>query len=304
MNTQKKTVIVVAGPTASGKTDLAIKLADHFKTEIISADSRQCFTELNIGVAKPTPEQLQQVKHHFISSHSIHENVNAQTFEQYALQAADKIFEHSDFAIMAGGTGLYITAFCEGLDLIPQVSEHIRKSIIENYQRQGLSWLQAEIRIKDPVFWEAADQKNPHRLMRALEIFTATGESITSFQQKNRSKRPFDVIKIALNVSKEQIKKNIDRRVDEMIKNGLLEEAKLLFAYENLNALQTVGYREMYEYFKDKISLESAVGKIKANTVRYAKRQMTWFKKDKNIQWILPNNPIDLDEVISSLRVK
>ncbi len=302
MNIQKKTVIVVAGPTASGKTDLAIQFANHFKTEIISADSRQCFKELNIGVAKPSREQLQQVKHHFISSHSIYENVNAQTFEAYALQAAGKIFQQNDFVIMAGGTGLYITAFCEGLDLIPQVAEHIRKSIIENYQQHGLPWLQAEIRTKDPVFWDAADQKNPHRLIRALEIFTGTGKSITSFQQKNRKQRPFGVIKIALNVSKEALKKNIDCRTDLMIKNGLLLEAESLFAYKDFNALRTVGYRELYEYLEDKISLQSAVDKIKAHTIQYAKRQMTWFKKDQNIQWILPNNPIDFNQIISSIR--
>ncbi|HRI20502.1 MAG TPA: tRNA (adenosine(37)-N6)-dimethylallyltransferase MiaA [Panacibacter sp.] len=304
MSNHNKTVIIIAGPTASGKTALAIQLASHYKTEIISADSRQCFKELNIGVAKPEPAELLQVKHHFIDSHSIHENVNARSFEQYALQAADQIFKNNDVAIMAGGTGLYIKAFCEGLDIIPAIDADVRKMIIENYELHGLAWLQQEVKKYDPVFWDIAEQKNPHRLMRALEVFISTGKSITSFRRKKPEERPFTIIKIALNISKEQLHKNIEHRVDAMIRNGLAEEVFSLLPFKNFNALQTVGYKEIFEYFDDKISLKAAVSNIKANTRQYAKRQMTWFLNDRNIKWLAPYNPADLPVIISSFCAK
>ncbi len=298
MNNHKKTVIVIAGPTASGKTSLAVKLAAHFNTEIISADSRQCYKELNIGVAKPTAEELHKIKHHFISSHSIHENVTAQTFEQYALNAANEIFTKNNTAVMAGGTGLYIKAFCEGLDDIPAVDETVRKMIVDNYNSQGLQWLQDEVKNKDPEFWNIAEQQNPQRLMRALEVLLSTGKSITIYRKKEMVQRPFNIIKIGIDISKEQLHQNINTRVDEMMQNGLTEEVKLILPFKNLNALFTVGYRELFEYFEGICTLDKAVSNIKINTRHYAKRQMTWFRKDETICWF---SNTDFDAVLEEI---
>ena len=283
---QENTIIIIVGPTASGKTSLSLQLAQYLNTNIISADSRQCFKELNIGVAKPANEELERVKHYFINSHSIFENVTAQTFEQCALKAAEEIFKHNKYAVMAGGTGLYIKAFCEGLDEIPDVDEIIRKEIIEEYNNKGLLWLQNEVKKKDPLFWQAGEQQNPQRLMRALEVFLSSGKSITTFRTQVKKERSFNIIKVGLDISKEQLHSNIDTRIDEMIENGLVNEVESLWTYKNLNALQTVGYKEIFEYFEGSISLKDAIKKIKANTNQYAKRQMTWLKKDKSIYWL------------------
>jgi len=283
---QENTIIIIVGPTASGKTSLSLQLAQYLNTNIISADSRQCFKELNIGVAKPANEELERVKHYFINSHSIFENVTAQTFEQCALKAAEEIFKHNKYAVMAGGTGLYIKAFCEGLNEIPDVDEIIRKEIIEEYNNKGLLWLQNEVKKKDPLFWQAGEQQNPQRLMRALAVFLSSGKSITTFRTQVKKERSFNIIKVGLDISKEQLHSNIDTRIDEMIENGLVNEVESLWTYKNLNALQTVGYKEIFEYFEGSISLKDAIKKIKANTNQYAKRQMTWFKKDKSIYWI------------------
>lgn len=282
---KQKTVIIIVGATASGKTQLSLQLARQYNTSIISADSRQCFKELNIGVAKPTAEELSSVKHYFINSHSIHDVVNAQVFESYALNAAEEIFKENDVAVMAGGTGMYIKAFCEGLDDIPNVDATIRDAIINSYHQNGLEWLQNEIKKDDPLFWEQAEQKNPQRLMRALEVYRATGKSITTFQKKKNVTRPFNIKKIGIHLSKTQLHANINNRVDEMIKAGLADEVKSLMPYRNLNPLQTVGYREIFEYLDGIISLDQCIEKIKSNTRQYAKRQVTWFKKDKEIDW-------------------
>lgn len=290
-----KTVIIIVGPTAVGKTAVAIELAKHFQTEIISADSRQCFKELNIGVARPSPEELQQVKHHFIASHSIREEINAASFEKYALEKINKLFQQQDAVIMVGGTGLYIKAFCEGLDEIPAAKDEIRSKINSKYKEEGLLWLQKEIKEKDPLFYESGEIQNPQRVMRALEVVESTGQSILSFQKKEKIKRDFHIIKIGLELPKEELHRNINTRVDKMIEGGLLDEVKQLTAYKNLNALQTVGYTEMFEYLTGKKSLPGAMEQIKINTRQYAKRQMTWFKKDKEIQWFAP---AQLDEMI------
>ena len=296
MSTYPNTVIIVAGPTASGKTALSLQLAEHFKTSIISADSRQCFKELNIGVAKPTEEELRRIKHYFVNSHSIFDNVTAQTFEQYALQAADETFQNNKYAVMVGGTGLYIKAFCEGLDEIPEVNEAIRKKIIDDYNSYGLTWLQKEVQQKDPEFWNVGEQKNSQRLMRALEVIESTGKSITAFRTKIKKERPFNIIKVGIKNSQEQLHKNINERVDKMIQQGLAEEAASLLPYKNLNALQTVGYKEFFEYLEGKISMDEAINQIKHNTRQYAKRQLTWFKKDKSIYWI---DAADISLVVS-----
>lgn len=283
-----KTVIIVAGPTAVGKTPVAIELAKHFQTEIISSDSRQCFKELNIGVARPSGEEQKTVKHHFIASHSIHEELNAGIFEQYALEKVNELFQTHDVVIMTGGTGLYIKAFCEGMDEIPDVPDAIRKKIILKYKEKGLDWLQKKVKKKDPEFYKAGEIKNPQRLMRALEVVKATGKSILEFRKGRKAKRDFRIVKIGLELPKEELYRNINARVDKMIEAGLVEEVKSLLPYRNLNALQTVGYSEIFEHLDGKISLEEAVELIKKNTRHYAKRQMTWFKKDEEIEWIMP----------------
>ena len=285
---KQKTCIIIAGPTASGKTDIAISVAEHYNTGIISADSRQCFKELNIGVAKPSNEQLETVPHHFINSHSITENISAADFEKYALQAVEKIFEHNDVAVMCGGTGLYIKAFCEGLDDIPEAGAEIKNTISENYTASGISWLQNCIQKEDPFFWQKGENQNPHRLMRALEVVRNTGKSVLAYQQKIKKERSFNIIKVGLDVPRDILYERINTRVDKMRQAGLADEVKALTAYQQLNALQTVGYRELFEYFDNKISEKKAFELIKQNTRHYAKRQMTWFKKDPEIQWMEP----------------
>ncbi len=277
-----KTCIIITGPTAVGKTDLAIELALQHNTQIISADSRQCYTELNIGVAKPPDAQLQKVHHYFINSHSIHDEVSVKAFEKYALQATEKIFENSDTAIVVGGTGLYIKAFCEGLDDVPSSDEAIRSKVSESYQAYGIAWLQDEIKMNDPKFFAEGDIQNPQRMMRALEVKLATGISILDFRKGKKAERDFRIEKIHLDIPREELYIRINRRVDVMMESGLLREAEQLFLFRHLNALQTVGYSELFEFFEGKISLDQAVNEIKKNTRHYAKRQITWFKKYNN----------------------
>jgi tRNA dimethylallyltransferase len=293
MAPKKNTVIIIAGATASGKTSLAIQLAQHFNTEIISADSRQCFKELNVGVAKPSPEELQLVPHHFISSHSITDDVTAQIFEQYAIEKCTHLFQHNPIVIMAGGTGLYIRAFCEGLDPIPNADKDIRAFIAMQYQTNGLAWLQKEVSTSDPLFWQQCEQQNPQRLMRALEIKLGTGNSIMHYRNQQIVERPFNIIKLGLSVEKTLLYHNINHRVDSMMRAGLLEEAANLSSSAHLNALQTVGYKELFAYINDITTLDMAIDAIKINTRHYAKRQITWFKKDASIQWIDSKNSFE-----------
>jgi tRNA dimethylallyltransferase len=281
------TVIVVVGPTAVGKTAFAIALAQHFNTQIISADSRQCYKELNIGVAKPTTQELAAAKHYFIGTHTINEEVNAGVFEKYALDAADQIFKTSATAVMVGGTGLYIKSFCEGIDLMPAIDIAIRNTVITNFETNGLEWLQKEVATKDPIYWESTHEKsNPQRLMRALEMVLATGKSITSFQSAQKITRPFNILKIGLSMPREVLNGRIHERVDAMMQDGLLEEVKGLLPMAHLNALQTVGYQEIFAHLRGEISLQDAVTEIKQHTRQYAKRQMTWFTKDAAVNWL------------------
>lgn len=282
----KPTVIIISGPTAVGKTAFAIALAQHFQTDIISADSRQCYKEMKIGVARPSAEELASVKHYFIASYNITDNLNAGSFEKYALAAADEIFQNHPVAIMVGGTGLYIKAFCEGIDPMPVVPEEIRTQVIAGYNDKGLIWLQKELQQKDPAFWEVAEQQNPQRLMRALEVLYATGQSIMVYRKEKKTERPFNLLKIGLELPKEQLHQNIHTRVDQMMESGLLDEVKSLIPFKTHNALQTVGYRELFDHLDGNISLEQAVTDIKTNTRHYAKRQMTWFAKDTGIEWL------------------
>jgi len=292
-NTKSNTVLVIVGPTAVGKTSLAIQVAKHFGTEIISADSRQCFKELSIGVAKPGEAELQLVHHYFINSHNILEEVNAGSFEQYALSAASAIFEKNKMAVMVGGTGLYIKTFCEGMDAMPKVDDAIREEIATQYKANGIEWLQKELQQKDDEFWQKAEQQNPQRLMRALEILYQTGNSITTYRQQKKAERLFNIIKVGLELPKEELYANINTRVDAIVKEGLVDEVGSLLPYRSLNALQTVGYKELFAYFDGNCSLTEAIDQIKKNTRHYAKRQMTWFKKDAAIQWVHPSKAMD-----------
>lgn len=295
----KKICIILIGPTAVGKTALAIQLAQHFSIEIISADSRQCFTELNIGVAKPSDAELQLVPHHFINSHSIYENVNAAVYEKYALQAAQDIFRKSDIAIVTGGTGLYVKTFCEGIDEVPIILPGVRENIAASYEKNGIEWLQQQVREKDAAWYQQGELKNPHRLMRALEVMLSTNKSLLQFQTKKPVKRDFKIIKIGLELPREILYQRINERVMQMMKDGLEAEVRLLQSFKTLNALHTVGYKELFGYLDDELLLDEAVALIKQNTRHYAKRQMTWFKKDPVIEWCAP----EFDEVLAKINV-
>lgn len=282
------TVYIIIGPTAVGKTSFAIALAQHFKTEIISADARQCYAELNIGVARPSLEELSKVPHHFIASHSVNEAVNAQVFENYALAKTEEIFKTHQSVVMVGGTGLYIKAFCEGLDMIPDIDPAIRAHIIEQYEKLGLRWLQKEVSVKDPLYWAKGERQNPQRLMRALEVMLGTGASIVSFQIKNKITRPFNIVKVGLELPREQLYERINQRVISMVENGLEKEVRDLVPQYHLNAMQTVGYSEWGPYFEGGLSKEKVIENIQQNTRHYAKRQMTWFKKISILHGIHP----------------
>jgi len=300
---ETRTCIVIVGPTAVGKTPFAIEIARHFKTGIISADSRQCYTELNIGVAKPSQRQLREVRHYFINSHSIHEDVNAKVFEAYALQCIEEIFSNHNVAVMSGGTGLYIKAFCEGLDEIPTINTGIRNEIIASYKANGIGWLQNKIRQHDPQFFAAGEILNPQRLMRALEVKLSTGRSFLDFHTRQKIERNFSIIKLGLHLPAKELYAHIDRRVDDMMREGLADEARHLYSFKNLNALQTVGYKELFDHFDGKISLEEAVEQIKTNTRHFAKRQMTWFRRDKEIRWLDNSKSVDWKTILPKITV-
>ena len=292
-----KTVYIIIGPTAVGKTAFAISLAQALHTEIISADARQCYGEMNIGVARPSTSELAALPHHFIASHSINDTINASVFERYALDKVEALFKTKDAVVMVGGTGLYIKAFCEGLDMIPEIDPKIRAEIIQQYEKLGLRWLQKELSVKDPIYWEKGEQQNPQRLMRALEVKLGTGESIVHFQQKNKITRPFHIVKIGLEMPREMLYDRINQRVMNMVEEGLEQEVKSLLPYLQLNALQTVGYSEWQPFFDGKVEKSRVIELIQQNTRHYAKRQMTWFKKDPEIKWYHASS-ITTDQII------
>ncbi len=289
MDLKHKRLIVIVGPTAVGKTEVAIKLAEHFKTEIISADSRQFFKELTIGTAKPNEEELNRVPHHFINSHAITDEYDAAQYAAEALGLIYVLFEKYDYLVVCGGSGLYIKALLEGFDDIPEVPDTIRDEIIAHYETKGLEWLQTKLQELDPVYWQKVDQQNPARLMRALEVVMATGKSISSFQTKQKQQLPFRVVKIGLELDRELLYKRIDVRMDEMIAKGLFEEAKAMYPFRHHQALQTVGYKEIFDFLDGQYDREQAVRLLKRNTRRYAKRQFTWFKRDEEIKWFKPD---------------
>jgi tRNA dimethylallyltransferase len=281
-----KTLIFLVGPTAVGKTTAAVQLAKDLDTRIISADSRQCFKELNIGVAKPSPEELRAVLHYFINSHSILDEVTAAVFEQLSLQWAADIFRERQAALAVGGTGLYIQALCEGLDAIPRVDAAIREDVRAQYEAKGMDWLQEQVRHDDPDFGQAGEMQNPQRLLRALEVKRSTGRSILSFRTRDKKERPFRIRKIGLRLPKEELHRRINARVDRMMEEGLLTEVRGLLPHKDRNALRTVGYTELFDHLAGRLSLDQAVSEIKKNTRQYAKRQLTWFNRDPTIEWM------------------
>ncbi len=290
MQLKSKNVIAVVGPTAVGKTSCGIRLAEHFQTEILSADSRQCYRELNIGVARPSDEELQQVPHHFIASHSIHEDLTAADYETYALNSSAQLFQEKNQLILVGGTGLYIKAFASGLDPIPEVAPAIRQQVIGLYAEKGIHGLQAELIRLDPEFAQEGEMQNPQRMMRALEVVITTGASIVAYRTGSDKTRPFEVRWVGLELPREELIRRIDERVDAMMQNGLLLEVQALYAHRTLNALQTVGYRELFDHLSGRCSLDEAVERIKISTRQYAKRQMTWFRKVPDMHWFHPSD--------------
>ena len=288
MTNADKYLIVVGGPTAVGKTNLAIQLAQHFNTEILSADSRQFYKEISIGTAKPSIEELAAAPHHFIDSHPITKEFNAGQFEKAALSILEKLFQKHHIAIAVGGSGLYINALCQGLDDIPNKDPNIRVHLQTVYETEGIIALQKQLEDLDPHYYAVVDRQNPQRLMRALEVCISSGMPYSSFRKQQLQNRPFKIIKIGLNLPREQLYAQINTRVDIMMQAGLLEEAKAMHPYKHLNALQTVGYAELFDYFEGIHTLEKAVELIKQHTRNFAKRQLTWFNRDTEMLWFSP----------------
>jgi tRNA dimethylallyltransferase len=301
MNHELTKLIVIAGPTASGKTALAIELAKKLKTEIISADSRQIFKEMAIGTAKPSPEELKQAKHHFINSHSITENFSVGDFEREGLAIVENIFKTHDTAIMVGGSGLYIKAICEGFDELPTACPEIRKKLNQQFGENGITYLRNQLKLADPAYYSQVDLNNPQRLIRALEVFEHTGVPFSAYRKSAANPRPFNSIKIGIDLPREVLYQRINQRVDEMVKQGLVEEVRSLLPYRHFNALNTVGYSELFDYFDGKTNLETAIALIKQNTRRFAKRQMTWFRKDPAIRWLKPDEDDTVDRILREL---
>lgn len=280
-----KTLIAVVGPTAIGKTNLGIQLTQHYQTDIISADSRQFFKEMTIGTAVPSKKELASATHHFIQHISIHDTYTVGTFEKEALDLLNQLFVKKDIVIMVGGSGLYVDAVTKGLDTFPKVDTKIREELNAQLEHNGIEKLQQELKEKDPEYYETVDLNNPHRLIRALEICRGTLQPYSSFVGKNKPKRPFNVVYVGLQADREVVYDRINRRVDIMVKEGLLEETEALYPHKNLNALQTVGYKEIFAHYDGDCTLEDAISEIKKNTRRFAKRQGTWFRKNQEILW-------------------
>lgn len=295
-----KQLIIIAGPTAVGKTSFAINLAKELKTEIISADSRQFYQELTIGTAKPSLEQLGQVNHHFINNLSIHDYYNVARYETEVLTTLNNLFRVKDQVVMVGGSGLYIDAVCNGIDELPDVDLKLRLELKNKLQKEGIEAIRTKLMKLDPEFYEIVDTSNPSRMLRALEVCLATGRKYSDLRKAPRRLRNFKITKIGLNIEREQLYSMINNRVDLMLDQGLVEEVKLNLKYRELNALNTVGYKEIFKYFDGEISLEQAITDLKTNTRRYAKRQLTWFRKGEQYQWYRPNELEVVMQILSN----
>lgn len=290
----KRTLIVIAGPTAVGKTALSIDLAKFYGCPVISADSRQFFKEMSIGTAKPTPEEMQDVPHYLINNVSIHENYNVGQYERDAIERIEQLFKDHQYLILVGGSGLYINAVLNGVDDFEEIPVEIRESLNKSYQEKGITFLQEELKKLDPEYYNQVDLNNPQRLIRALEVSLHTGKPYSGFRTKIKKERSFQHINILINTDREKLYERINLRVDKMMQDGLLQEVKELIPFKNLNALNTVGYKELFDYFDNKISLDQAIEQIKQNTRRYAKRQLTWFNNQGDFENFEPN---DLEKI-------
>lgn len=284
-----KTLIVITGPTAVGKTALCLDIAQHFGIPVINADSRQIYKELKIGTASPTIEQMRRVPHYFVGSLSLHDYYSASLFEQQVLEILQREFEHSDYALLTGGSMMYIDAVCNGIDEIPTVDDATREALKARLSSEGLEPLVEELRRLDPEYYEIVDKQNPRRVVHGLEICLMTGKTYTSFRKREKKERPFRIVKIGLNRDREELYNRINQRVDQMMTDGLLDEAQRLYPMRHMNALNTVGYKEMFAYIDGTWTLEEAVERIKGNTRRYARKQLTWYKKDEQIRWFHPD---------------
>ena len=295
----RNTLIVLVGPTGVGKTDLSLTLAERFSTEIISADSRQLYADLKIGTAAPSPQQLARVRHNFVGILKLTDYYSAARYEQEVMDTLSGIFTTHDAALLTGGSMMYVDAVCKGIDDIPTVDEETRLMVRERYEREGLGTLTAELKLLDPEYWKTVDLRNPKRVMHALEICYMTGRTYTSFRQGKEKRRPFRIVKVGLLREREELYDRIGRRVDMMMRDGLLEEARRLYPYRHLNSLNTVGYKELFQYLDGTWTLDFAVEKIKQNTRIYSRKQMTWFKRDKGIRWFHPDQEKDIISYIS-----
>lgn len=289
-----KTLIVITGPTAVGKTALCMELAKHLGIPIINADSRQIYKELKIGTAAPTEEQLRQVRHYFVGTLGLEDYYSASIYEQEVITLLDNLFQESDYALLSGGSMMYIDAVCNGIDDIPTVDDKTRETMKKRLEVEGLEALCEELKLLDPEHYKIVDRQNPRRVVHALEICHMTGQTYTSFRKAERKQRPFRIVKIGLNRDREELYTRINCRVDQMIAEGLLEEAKGLYHLRHLNALNTVGYKEMFNYLDGTWTLEEAIERMKGNTRRYARKQLTWFKKDPKVKWM---SPTDIKEI-------
>ena len=289
MKAEQKKLIVIAGPTAVGKTAIAIELAKLLNTEVISADSRQCYRGMTIGTAQPSAEERAIVPHHFVDCYDVQEALNAADFERFALEKLNQIFSKSQYAIVCGGTGLYIKALCEGLDDMPSIDSTINQNVLDNYASKGIEWLRESLQKNDPDFVAVGEMENPARMLRALAFKLSSGSSIVQFRTGIKKERPFQIIKVGLELPREQLYERINQRVEIMMQQGLLQEVQQLYPQRHLKNLQTVGYAELFEYLEKRMTLAQAVEKIKQHSRNYAKRQLTWFKRDDEWKWFMAN---------------
>lgn len=295
-----KRLLVVVGPTGSGKTDLSIRLARHYAAPVLSTDSRQVYRGMPIGTAQPSDDQLQVAEHHFIASHDIKDNLSCGEYEVQALERLGKLFADHDYVVAVGGSGLYVRALCEGMDDLPQADESLRAELGRRLEAEGVGALAEQLRELDPVYYEVVDRSNPARVVRALEVCLQTGRPYSEQRTGERRSRPFGIVKIGVDLPRTELYDRINRRVDQMLADGLEAEARALHPYRELNALQTVGYREFFDYFDGRTGYDEAVELIKRNSRRYAKRQLTWFRRDPEIRWFRPDDDDAILEYIGS----
>ena len=294
-----KTLIVIVGPTGVGKTELCLKVAEAFDTVIVNADSRQIFKEIPVGTAAPTIAERRKIRHFFVGNLHIDQYYNASMFENDVIALLDTLFKEKDYVIMSGGSMMYVDAVCNGIDDIPTVDTATRSKVMREYEEKGLDYICGRLEELDPEYYSIVDKRNPKRVIHAVEICLSTGRTYTSFRVNAKKDRPFNIIKVGLTLDREQLYERIDGRVDRMVADGLIQEAEKMYPYRNLNSLNTVGYKELFDYFDGKCTLEEAVFRIKCDTHKYCRKQLTWFKRDKDIHWFSPNN---VEEIINYIR--